>query len=570
MVILGISAYYHDSAAALLVDGQIVAAASEERFSRKKHDNRFPAKAVAFCIQKAGVDYKAIDYIVFYEKPFVKFERILRTHIHHAPKGLRSFIKTLPIWLKERLNMKRTLSKELNELWHCKRNWDVRFVEHHLSHAAFSYFTSGYEKAAVLVVDAVGENATTSIYKGDKGKITLIGQQSFPHSLGLLYSAFTYFLGFTVNSDEYKVMGLAPYGNIEAEQTQHFISVIENMLIDISDDGSLLLNEKYFRFMYGLRMVDDREWEKLFGIGKRDANGEINQSYMNLAAAIQSVTEQILLKLTRHAKNSTSCNQLCLSGGCALNCAAMGKIRESGIFENVYVPFAPGDDGGAIGAALYLNSLLDSFSTRALHPYLGAEYSDNDVFAILNKSSLPYNRLSDEILFEKVARSLSKGKIVGWFQGRMEFGPRALGNRSILADPRNSQMKEIVNSKVKFREAFRPFAPIVIKEKATQYFGSSDSPYMMFTTFVHHDCNAIPAVTHVDNSARVQTVSKTDNIRMYLLLKTFERLTGCPVLMNTSFNIMGEPIVCSPEDAVHTFLNSGIDILVINNYIVEK
>ncbi len=570
MVILGISAYYHDSAAAILVDGKVIAASCEERFSRVKHDKRFPFHAVEFCVNEANIDGDNIDYVVFYEKPFVKFERILTTHIQHAPKGFQTFAKAMPVWLKVRLNMKRTITKELNTIWNVKKEWDIRFTEHHISHAAMSYYTSGYGNAALLVVDAVGENATTSIMKGENGKITFVKQQNFPNSIGLLYSAFTYFLGFKVNSDEYKVMGLAPYGNLNDIQTKRFISIIIDKLVDISDDGGIVLNEYYFTFMYGLKMIDDKKWENLFGITKRKQTEKINYSHMNMAAAIQYVTEEIMLKLAKHTKEITGCKRLCLAGGCALNCAAMGKIKESGLFDEVFVPFAPGDDGCAIGAALYLYALIGNNKIDKVSPYLGTSYTNEDVEEELQKYNLNFRSIPKENLYMEVAQYLSKGHIVGWFQGKMEFGPRALGNRSIFADPRREDMKDKVNSKVKFRESFRPFAPIVLKEDAPEYFENTDSPYMMFTTHTRLENNNIPAVTHLDGSSRVQTVSSKENNVVCSLLKAFKVQTGCPVLLNTSFNVMGEPIVCTPGDTIRTFLHSGLDILVINQYIVTK
>lgn len=570
MVILGISAYYHDSAAAILVDGKIMAASCEERFSRVKHDKRFPAYAVEFCAKEVSVECEDIDYVVFYEKPFVKFERILTTHIHHSPKGFRTFVQAMPVWLKERLNMSRIITKELNRIWKIKREWDIRFVEHHCSHAAMAYYTSLYDSAALLVIDAVGENATTSIMKGESGRITLVKQQNFPNSIGLLYSSFTYFLGFAVNSDEYKVMGLAPYGNLNSPQTRHFIEMIENQLVNITDCGGIILNERYFTFMYGLKMIDEHTWEKLFGIPRRRHTEEISQEHMNMAAAIQHVTEKIILKLAKHAKEITGCKRLCVAGGCALNCAAMGKIKESNLFDEVFVPFAPGDDGGAIGAALYLYALMGNHKLENTSPYLGSQYTNKEIKDILQKHDLDFKCVSKKELFIKVAHYLCEGQIIGWFQGKMEFGPRALGNRSILADPRRAEMKDKVNSKVKFRESFRPFAPIVLKEDASKYFVNVNSPYMMFTTQVHQGLNNIPAVIHVDGSARIQTVSATENKDVYSLLKAFKDLTGCSVLLNTSFNVMGEPIVCSPEDAVRTFLHSGLDMLVVNQYIVIK
>lgn len=571
MVVLGISAYYHDSAAALIVDGKVTAAICEERLSRIKHDKSFPKRAIAFCVEYSGIAYTDIDYVVFYEKPLRKFERILTTHIFHAPKGFKTFVKAMPIWLKERLNIKPTIMKSLNELCHCKINWDIRFVEHHLSHAAMAYFTSPFENAAILVVDAVGENATTSLFKASGYKIESIKQQSFPNSVGLLYSAFTYFLGFQVNSDEYKVMGLAPYGDLCAKQTQRFINIIKTKLVRIGDDGSIIINQKYFTFMVGLRMVDDHMWTKLFGIAKRETNAPIRTEHKNLAIAIQHVIEEIFLKLATHIKSLTQCNNLCISGGCALNCSAMGKIKRSGLFSNVFVPFAPGDDGGAIGAALAFHALMSGKRYMSdISPYQGCSFKNEEVERAIKEENLEFNFIQEENLYDEIAFSLSHGNIVGWFQGRMEFGPRALGNRSILADPRVFSMKDRVNAKVKYREAFRPFAPVVTQDDASHFFEDSNSPFMMFTTQVRIDTTLIPAVTHVDNTARIQTVTETSNIRLYKLLKAFENYSKIPILLNTSFNVMGKPIVCTPIDAIKTFKASGLDILVINNYIVKK
>lgn len=444
MVVLGISAYYHDSAAALIVDGKVTAAICEERLSRIKHDNSFPKKAIAFCVEYSGITYTDIDYVVFYEKPLRKFERILTTHIFHAPQGLQTFVKAMPIWLKGRLDMKSTITKSLNELCHQRINWDIRFVEHHLSHAAMAYYTSTFDNAVILVVDAVGENATTSLFKGVGCKIECIKQQAFPNSIGLLYSAFTYYLGFQVNSDEYKVMGLAPYGELCAEQTQRFINIIKTKLVNIGEDGSIIINLKYFTFMVGLRMVDDHVWANLFGIAKREANTPVKAEHKNLAAAIQYVTEEIFLKLTTHIKSLALCENLCISGGCALNCAAMGKIKASNLFSNVFVPFAPGDDGGAIGAALAFYALASGKRCMSnVSPYQGCSFENEEVEQTIKNEGLDFCFVQEENLYDNIAVSLSHGKIVGWFQGRMEFGPRALGNRSILADPRGLSMESV-------------------------------------------------------------------------------------------------------------------------------
>lgn len=571
MVILGISAYYHDSAAAILCDGSILAASSEERWSRKKHDSGFPRMAIDSCLRQANMGYTDIDYVVFYEKPFVKFERILTTHILYAPKGFRSFCRWMPIWLKERLNIRRTISKELCKLsGNRKLKWNIRFIDHHTSHAAMSYFNSDYKDAAVLVIDAVGENATTSIFSAKNGRLKLVKQQVFPNSIGLLYSSFTYFLGFKVNSDEYKVMGLAAYGDLKNEETKRFINIICSKLALIATDGSIVLNMRYFSFVYGQKMIQDNVWEELFGMKRRKENAAILNSHKNLAAAIQNVIEEILLKLSIHCREITGMDKLCLAGGCSLNCSAMGKLQRSKVFKSVFVPFSPGDDGGAIGAAMQFYYLQVGMKAEVCSPYLGAHYDDFEVENELCHMQFRYQRYCDDDLYQMVCGYIKDGKIVGWHQGKMEFGPRALGNRSILADPRNKEMKDLVNKKVKFREMFRPFAPVVLEEKASEFYGCSHSPFMMFTTSIKEGCNMIPAVTHIDGSARIQTVNRNDNQRLYTLLTEFYKQTRCPVLLNTSFNVMGEPIVCSPRDAIKTFSKSGIDILVINNYIIEK
>lgn len=572
MVILGISAYYHDSAAAIFVDGKMVAAAAEERFTRQKHDNGFPVEACRYCMVEAHLSIKDVDDIVFYEKPLVKFERIIRTHINYAPKGLRTFLSSVPIWLKEKLNMRRTIEKEMNNSFGMKPR-HISFCRHHTSHAAMTFFTSGMMSSAILVVDAVGENATTSIFRGERNRITLIEEQVFPHSIGLLYSAFTYYLGFIVNSDEYKVMGLAPYGDEKSDEYRHFVDVIENKLITILADGSIKLNEKYFSFMYADRMVCDKTWQELFGIPKRPHDAPIGSAHENLALAIQRVTEKIMLLLARRAKEITGEKNLCLSGGCALNCAVIGKIKESGLFENVYVPFAPGDDGAAIGCALYVQNKVHPENKTNVNLYSGPSCNNEQVEGLLATEPVNYRYYDNyESLCQNVVHELVEGKIVGWYQGAMEFGPRALGNRSILADARVPDMKDKVNAKVKFRESFRPFAPAVLEEYANSVFEIADTaPYMMSTYNVREVGKIhFPAITHIDGTARVQTVSMSSNQRFYALLKSFHEMTGCPMLLNTSFNVMGEPIVCSPEDAVRTYMQSGIDILVINNYLITK
>jgi len=568
MIILGISAYYHDSAAALIIDGKIVAAASEERFCRIKHYNGFPSKACRWCLNHASLTISEIDEVIFYEKPIIKFERIIRSAIFYAPKSFHIYLKAMQIWLKERLNLRKTICREL------KHNFGsapkkVLFCRHHQAHAAMAYYTSSFDHSAILVIDAVGEETTTSIFKAEGNSIKLIEEQKFPHSLGLLYSSFTYYLGFKVNSDEYKVMGLAPYGNKHSEQTKRFINLIKHQLVIIQDDGALMLNEHYFTFMYGLKMVSEKTWHKLFGIKRRQTSDKIEQVHCNLAYAIQQVTEDIILLMAKHAKDITKEDNLCVSGGCALNCAAIGRLEVSRMFKHVYVPFAPGDDGCAIGAAM---SVYGTRKIENRNPYTGPVFSNNDIEKCLKKHGIDYQYIEDfESLCEIVSAELTNQKIVGWFQGKMEFGPRALGNRSILADARSPKMKDLINSKVKFRESFRPFAPVVLQDYASDIFNINGiSPYMMSTFKVKNSNRNYPAITHIDGTARIQTVSKSDNDKLYLLLKTFKKETDSPLLLNTSFNVMGEPIVCSPDDAVNTFKKSGLDILVINNYLIKK
>ena len=568
MKILGISAYYHDSSSALLVDGTVVSAAQEERFTRVKHDSSFPGNAIKFCLDYAGLKLDDIDVVVFYEKPFLKFERILTSQIATFPKSLPMFLKTTPIWLKDKLNMRKLISKELNAGFGCQPK-NIKFVEHHLSHAAFAYCTSGYEDADVLVVDAVGEWSTTSIWHVRNGRFEIIKEQRFPDSIGMLYSAFTQFLGFKVNSDEYKVMGLAPYGNPNDDETQRFISLIQSEVLS-EDEDFPILNLSYFAYPYGDRMIQTPKWEELFGINQRIKNDNITTSHMNLAYAIQFVIEAILVKIVKSMKTSSNCQNLCICGGVALNCVANGRLRKESIYKNIYVPFAPGDCGCCVGAALAYDKLVNNRSEYFVNPYTGPLYQEEEIVEVLNAKGLKYTSVdSVETLCQTSAKLISEGKIVGWFQGRMELGPRALGNRSILADARLVKMKDQVNARIKFREPFRPFAPSVLEEDAEAIFlNCHKSAYMMFTYPVISDY--IPAVTHIDGSARVQTVSKEDNKLYYKLLKTFKTLTGCPVLLNTSFNVMGEPIVCSPEDAINTFKKSGLDYLIIGNFIVRK
>jgi len=593
-VILGISAYYHDSAAVLLIDGEIVAAAQEERFTRKKHDSAFPKNSVISILKEAGLKGSDVSYVAFYEKPFIKFERLLETYHEFAPRGIQSFLKAIPDWIREKIYMKRILKDELSGLGICAR---IIFPEHHLSHAASAFYPSCFEKAAILTVDGVGESATTTISLGNMGKITLLRELKFPHSLGLLYSAFTYYCGFRVNSGEYKLMGLAPYGYL-SERTLRYISLIKETLVDIRTDGSFLLNMEYFDFATGLKMTNNRKWEKLFDLSSRLPEAELSQEYMDLAYAIQQITEEILLKLVATSRQITGCENLVMAGGVALNCVANGKIQKSGLFKNYFVQPAAGDAGGAIGAALVVWHIFLQKSRIIKTPdamsgaYLGPSFSDKDVDNLIRNIGANAERIDDKFLFEKVAALLNSGAIVGWFQGRMEFGPRALGNRSILADPRSLEMQKRLNMKIKFRESFRPFAPSVLEEDVAKYFDLDvPSPYMLMVAkikpenrlTISNDYGQLPyreklnyprselqAVIHVDFSARIHTVTQYANSRYYALLRSFKDLTGCGVLLNTSFNVRGEPIVCTPEEAYVCFMSTGMDYLVLGNSLFCK
>lgn len=594
MNIIGISAYYHDSAATLLIDGQIVAAAQEERFTRKKHDSSFPAHALRYVLEEAGLKGSDIHYVAFYEKPFIKFERLLETYHAFAPKGIRSFVKAIPVWIKEKLYMKRILREELAQL---QISAEILFPEHHLSHAASAFYPSPFQEAAIVTVDGVGEWATTTICKGEGDRITLLRELNFPHSLGLLYSAFTYYCGFRVNSGEYKLMGLAPYG-IVSEKTDRYIQLIKEKLVDIREDGSFLLNMKYFDYATGLKMTHNKAWEKLFGFPPRTSESDLTQEYMDMAYAIQKVTEEILLKLVGTAHSLTGCTNLVMAGGVALNCVANGLIEKGGIFDEYWIQPAAGDAGGSLGAALavwhiYLGKdrkpeLPDAMSGS----FLGPSFSDKQVLNTIRNSHAVGKRLGDDELYKETVRLLNSGMIVGWFQGRMEFGPRALGGRSILADPRNRQMQKKLNLEIKFRESFRPFAPSVLEEDVAEYFDPPfSSPYMLKVAEVNAKCreelpdnyaslfyldklycnrSLLQAITHVDFTARVQTVSMDTNPRYHKLLTAFRELTGCSVLVNTSFNVRGEPIVCSPDDAYRCFMSTGMDYLVINNWLFSK
>jgi carbamoyltransferase len=602
MKILGISAFYHDAAAALIEDGNIIAAAQEERFTRKKHDSSFPINAIRYCLDYADIRIEDLDAIAFYDKPLLKFERLLETYYGFAPKGLSSFVMAIPIWLNEKMFLKRLIWDNLGEIQAFdKKKVKLLFPEHHLSHAASAFYSSSFKKAAILTLDGVGEWATASISSGDANKITILKELKFPHSVGLLYSAFTYFLGFRVNSGEYKMMGLAPYGNPESEQFKSFVEIITSQLVDVKDDGSIKLNLSYFTYPVGLRMVDDKKWAKLFGIPKRLPEDKLDLSHCNMALAIQKVTEDIVIKMAREAKRITGDKNLCLAGGVALNCVANGKIYGLKEFDNIFIQPAAGDAGGALGAAQAAYHIY--FEKDRIEPkdkpdimkgaYLGPEYSDIDIQKTARRLKAPYHSLkTTEELCEKVANLIHQGKVVGWMQGRMEFGPRALGARSIMGDPTNPEMQKRLNIKIKQRESFRPFAPSVLAEDCNKYFKlETSSPYMLVAREVNDAIrlelpsnfgtlnvkeklyskrSLLPAITHVDFTARIQTVHKETNPKYWSLLKAFKNITGYGVLINTSFNVRGEPIVCTPEDAYRCFMRTEMDFLVMNNFIFDK
>ncbi len=559
MLILGISCFYHDAAAALLSDGELVAAAQEERFSRIKHDPGLPRQAIRFCLRQAGVQASDLDYIGFYDKPLIKFERILSTYLSTFPRSLPSFLKAMPVWLKEKLWVPQLIRKELDY------RGPILYADHHMSHAASAFFASPFDKAAILTIDGVGEWATATLGRGQDRRIELFREIRFPHSLGLLYSAFTYYLGFRVNSAEYKVMGLAPYGK------PVYADLILRELVDLAADGSFHLNMKYFAYDYGLTMTN-RRFHDLFGAPPRKPESELTQFHKDVAASIQRVTEEIVLRMARHLHAETGERYLCLAGGVALNCVANGRLLREGPFDDIFVQPAAGDAGGAFGVASFIHHQLlgNPRGPGWHHAFHGPEFSDEEIRAYLESKRLPAVAVSHRDLVQQTARLLAEQKIVGWFQGRMEFGPRALGARSILADPRNPEHWQRVNLKIKFRESFRPFAPAVLEHRTSDYFDlDRPSPYMLLTARVR-DPQAIPAVTHVDGSARVQTVSREASPLFYELLAAFEGLTGCPVLLNTSFNLRGEPIVCTPEDAYRCFARSGMDALVMGHFLLTK
>ncbi len=582
--ILGISAFYHDSAACLVRDGDIVAAAQEERFSRKKHDPRFPEQAIAACLEQAGIAIEDVDYVAFYDKPFLKFERLLMTYLTVAPKGLRSFFDQMPLWLTEKISMRKTIRRKL------KYEGKVLFPTHHQSHAAAAFFPSPFEEAAFLTLDGVGEWATSTYGVGRGNRVEILKQISFPHSLGLLYSAFTYFTGFKVNSGEYKLMGLAPYGE------PRYVDVILRELIDVKEDGSFRLNMRYFDYCGGLRMTNAR-FAALFGGPARVPESRITQREMDLARSVQAVTEEVILRMARSVQAVTNMKHLVLAGGVGLNCVANGRVLREGPFENVWIQPAAGDAGDALGCALFvwhqlLGNERKADGRRQKASYLGPAFTDDAIQSYLDEEHIPYTRLAREDLCEQVAELLAGGQVVGWFQGKMEFGPRALGGRSILGDPRSREMQSLINLKIKFRESFRPFAPTVLREHVDAYFElDRESPYMLLVAPVKRERlrelsadeegaegfdklkvirSDVPAITHVDNSARVQTVDKDDNPLYHELISRFYEKTGCPVVINTSFNVRGEPIVCSPRDAYTCFMRTDMDFLAMGSFLLDK
>jgi carbamoyltransferase len=598
--ILGISAFYHDSAAALIIDGEIVAAAQEERFTRAKQDSSFPLNAIKYCLHSEAIKISELDAIVFYDKPLLKFERLLETYYGFAPKGVPSFVTAIPVWIKEKLFLKRIIHDELEKIeGYQKRKVKLLFPEHHLSHAASAFYPSPFDEAAILTIDGVGEWATASICYGKGNSITNIKELHFPHSVGLLYSAFTYYLGFRVNSGEYKLMGLAPYGIPESGEVKKFIQIIKEKLVEVKDDGSIWLNQKYFNYSTGLRMVKDKQWTKLFGFKRRDFEGKIEQHHSNLAFAIQQVTEEILIKMAAEAKRITGSKNLCLAGGVALNCVGNGKLLKSKIFDEIYIQPAAGDAGGAVGAALAAYYLVYKNSRNIIFPdamsgsFLGPEFTPAEIEHVAKTYKARYTKYEDfEELSTLTAKIIAEGNVVGWFQGRMEFGPRALGNRSILGDARNSEMQRKLNLKIKYRESFRPFAPSVLIEDCAEYFElEQPSPYMLLVANVqqkhinsipknyyelplmerlYFERSDIPSVTHIDYSARIQTVHHETNPRYWKIIHQFKKLTGTGVIVNTSFNVRGEPIVCTSEDAYKCFMRTEMDYLVMGDFLFDK
>lgn len=586
MNILGISAFYHDSAACLVRDGNIVSAAQEERFTRKKHDFSFPKNAINYCLQNSGLTVKDLDFVAFYDKPFLKFERILMTYLSYAPVGIQSFLKAMPLWIKQKIWMKEFIRKELDF------EGKIIFPEHHESHAASAFFPAPFQEAAFLTIDGVGEWATTSYGIGKDNSIEILAEMHFPHSLGLLYSAFTYYTGFKVNSGEYKVMGLAPYGE------PRYKDLILTELMDLKEDGSFKLNMKYFNYCAGLTMTN-RNFNRLFGGSPRKPESLLTQRDMDLARSVQEVTEEVMLRMSRHIHKETGQKNLCFAGGVALNCVGNGRVLREGPFENIWIQPSAGDAGGALGAALFVwyqylenKRIADGKKDFQHGSYLGPEFKNNYISEYLNKNNIPYIELRDGEISGKIADLIADQKVIGWFQGRMEFGPRALGSRSIVGDARSAKMQEIMNLKTKFRESFRPFAPSVTKERVSDFFEiDRESPYMLLVAPVKKEIrremseeeqslfgidklnvvrSSIPAVTHIDYSARIQTVNKDDNPLFYKMIAKFDEKYGCPVIINTSFNVRGEPIVCTPDDAYLCFMRTNMDYLIMGNFLIEK
>ena len=594
MYILGISAYYHDSAAAILYNGEIIAAAQEERFTRIKHDNSFPKNSISYCLKEAKIDYSKIEKVVFYEKPFLKFERLLETYLSFAPIGFKSFRSSMPLWIKDKLFQKNNLVKELNQCFHSNINWEKKllFSEHHLSHAASAFFPSKFDDAAVLTLDGVGEWTTTSLAIGKGNNLKVIKEIHFPHSLGLLYSSFTYYTGFKVNSGEYKVMGLAPYGNPQYED------LIKENLLKINEDGSFQLDMSYFDFCTGLTMTN-KKFNNLFGGPPRLPEEKITQKEMDLAASLQKVTEEVIVKLAKGISKETGQKNLCLAGGVALNCVANGILHKEKIFDNIWVQPAAGDAGGALGAALAAWHIffdkkreVSKSSDSMKGSFLGPSFKNGEVETALKESQAIFHKFDDKQITDKIAKELDDQKAIGWMQDRMEFGPRALGNRSIIADARSPYMQKQLNLKVKYRESFRPFAPSIIREEVHNWFEfDDDSPYMLMVASIKEEKrkkmsneekllfgieklniprSIVPAITHVDYSARLQTVHENINKKFYYLIKRFYEITDCPLIVNTSFNVRGEPIVCNPKDAFRCFMGTDLDVLVIENFVLYK
>jgi carbamoyltransferase len=599
--ILGISAFYHDSAAAIIEGGKILAAAQEERFTRKKHDKSFPSNACRFCLEHSGFNIDELDAVVFYDKPLLKFERLLETYYQFAPKGVSSFVTAIPVWLKEKLFLKKMIRDELKKIQpYNDKKLKLLFPEHHLSHAASAYYPSSFNESAIITVDGVGEWATASICYGNGNSIKILKELHFPDSLGLLYSAFTYYLGFRVNSGEYKLMGLAPYGIPGSERVNKYIGLIKSEMVTIYEDGSIRMNQKYFNYATGLRMINEKKWDDLFGINRRKPEEDITQPQCDLALAIQEVTEEIMMNIAREAQKLTRSKNICLAGGVALNCVANGKLLKEKIFENIFIQPASGDAGGSLGAALAANYLYfeqprqsEDISTTMQGAYFGPEFNNKEIEKTSRKFKGTCRYFADyDNLADEVAGLLDKGNVVGWFQGRMEFGPRALGNRSILGDARNVDMQKKLNLKIKYRESFRPFAPSVMEEYNSEYFDiDTPSPYMLLVADVKKEIrnnipdnyyelpirdrlyikrSDIPAITHIDFSARIQSVNKETNPRYWTLINKFREKTGWGVIVNTSFNVRGEPIVCTPDDAYRCFMRTEMDYLVMGNYLFDK